>query len=401
MGIKWKATDSETVANVAVEEGRANSALVDFALAGLQRCWMPECGRWSHIYHLDRIDSPNESVPESEVFYSLNVLLGMSRVAKRPDAIKMSEIFETNALRLRDLKVPIYAFGMALWAGGELNFELPPRLRLVIERYVVEEERWVGYRAQDLGMLLAGVIAQLRQGRGEWVSLARRMYRHLLQRYDSHSRLFSDGATGYRRRFATFATQTYMVLACYIFGEHFGSSAAIAVGNECTRKLISLQGPNGEWPWFFDVRRGCVLDYYEVYSVHQYGMAPAFLEFAERYGVEGARAALIKGFNWVLGENQLDLPMIVPELSLTIRSQVRRGELGTKAWRVMRSLNRAYLASTRGAEIISPMAVTLRRECRSYELGWILWSFGQRSDLPELSENPAFSAPVRRQKRGA
>ena len=59
-------------------------------------------------------------------------------------------------------------------------------------------------------------------------------------------------------------------------------------------------------------------DFYEVYSVHQYGMAPALLECAERHDVSAARDALIKGFKWVLGDNQLDSPMLVPELHLTI-----------------------------------------------------------------------------------
>ena len=35
---------------------------------------------------------------------------------------------------------------------------------------------------------------------------------------------------------------------------------------------------------------GSVLDFYEIYSVHQYGMAPAFLERAECHGVTDARA---------------------------------------------------------------------------------------------------------------
>src|SRR6266404_7033668 len=38
-----------------------NSPLVDYALNGLQRCWMPEYGRWSHIYHLDGRSQPNVS----------------------------------------------------------------------------------------------------------------------------------------------------------------------------------------------------------------------------------------------------------------------------------------------------------------------------------------------------
>jgi hypothetical protein len=40
--------------------------------------------------------------------------------------------------------------------------------------------------------------------------------------------------------------------------------------------------------------------------------------------------------------------------------------------------------------LIDPGDVGLRLECRSYELGWILWSFGQRSDLPELTHHQIF-----------
>ena len=56
------------------------SPLVNYALNGLQRCWLPEHGRWSHIYHLDGRDQPNESLAHSDVFYTLNVLLGFSRL---------------------------------------------------------------------------------------------------------------------------------------------------------------------------------------------------------------------------------------------------------------------------------------------------------------------------------
>ena len=156
----------------------------------------------------------------------------------------------------------------------------------------------------------------------------------------------------------------------------------------CTRKLIARQGPNGEWPWFFDAASGLVVDFYEVYSVHQCGMAPAFLERAEQHGVSEARSAIIKGFNWILGQNQLAMPMLVPELHLTIRSQVRKGELYSKKWRVLRALGNSLLG--REAGLIDPADLEIRRECRSYELGWILWSFGQRSDLPELTHNEMF-----------
>jgi hypothetical protein len=33
----------------------------------------------------------------------------------------------------------------------------------------------------------------------------------------------------------------------------------------------------------------------------------------------------------------------------------------------------------------------LRRECRSYELGWLLWSFADRVDYPELTTRTEFA----------
>jgi hypothetical protein len=61
-----------------------------------------------------------------------------------------------------------------------------------------------------------------------------------------------------RQRFASFATQTYLSIACYNYGDFAEDSSAVMMATNCVRKLIALQ----------------------VYSVHQYGMAPALLECA-------------------------------------------------------------------------------------------------------------------------
>ncbi len=122
-------------------------------------------------------------------------------------------------------------------------------------------------------------------------------------------------------------------------------------------------------------------------------MAPAFLEFAERHGVTEARNALIKGFKWTLGENCLRRSMFISDLHLSIRSLVRKRELRTKVWRIGRAIFNSLLR--RESRLLSPAEVTLRLECRSYELGWILWSFGQRSDLPELSHHQIFIEPAK------
>lgn len=380
------------MAPAGLTEPTRNSHLVNYALRGLRHCWLPQHGRWSHIYHLDGRAAPNQSLPQSDVFYTLNVLLGMSRTAEIPDSIGLSEIFQRNVRQLVSLPVPKYAYGMALWAAAELELGIPEEVAREVKALLDNRSGWENFRAQDLGMLLTGIVAMARADRKEWYRFAGPLFAFLRQRYHSPSGLFFDTPSGMRRRFASFATQVYLSIACYQYGDVAGDPSAIAMASACVRKLMALQGPRGEWPWFFDAVSGRVLDFYEVYSVHQYGMAPALLEWAERYDVRGAREALIKGFNWVLGRNQLERSMLVPELGLSIHSQIRRSELTTKLPRMLRAAAKAYLG--RDSDLIDSSAVGLRLECRSYELGWILWSFGQRSDLPELADHQAFVPPV-------
>ncbi|MGN6284157.1 MAG: hypothetical protein ACTHM2_03295 [Afipia sp.] len=383
--------NAESLANV-VRLGEvqrpANSPLVNYALSGLQRCWMPEHGRWSHIYHLDGRAQPNQSIPHSDVFYTLNVLLGLSRLKVIPDSIDVPEIFARNVSQLTMLPVAKYAYGMALWSSAELHLDIPGFVVSRIEELLSDQGSWRHLRAQDLGMLLTGAVAQVRAGEKRWLAYAHMLFVALTERFHSKSGLFYNAATGLRRRFSSFASQTYLTLACYHYAELTGNLHALSMAKECTRRLIELQGPQGEWPWFYDAPQGRVIDFYEVYSVHQYGMAPAFLECAERHDVRGARDALVTGFKWVLGQNQLHKSMLVPGLQMSFRSQIREGELHTNKRRAFRAMANAI--ARRDQRLIDPARIGLRLECRSYELGWILWSFGRRSDLIELTHDNAF-----------
>ena len=373
-------------------QGATASPLIGYTLRGLRQCWLPELGRWSHIYHLDGRPEPNESLPPSDVFYTLNVLLGLSRLPAMPEDIDALKIFRRNVLHLTRLPVARYAFGMALWTAARLGGDLPPDVKQAIHRLLTDRACWEEFRAQDIGMLLTGVAAQVRAGNREWEHYAAPLFRFLRERYHAASGLFFDAPAGFRRRFASFATQTYLTIACYHHGEIASDDVAIAMANGCARKLIELQGPGGEWPWFFDALHGRVVDFYEVYSVHQYGMAPAWLELAQAHTVDGAQAAMVRGFNWMFGANEMKRAMFVPELCLSIRSQVRKGELKTRKRRVLRAIGNAY--AQRSAGLIGGAGLELRLECRSYELGWILWSFAQRGDVPELTHHPLFAAAL-------
>ena len=250
-----------------------NSPLVNYALKGLHRCWLPEHGRWSHIYHLDGRAQPNELLARSDVFYTLNVLLGLSRIQRGYHNIDLSETFERNVLQLLRLPVSKYAYGMALWTAAELKLEVPSEVARHIEILLSDERNWWSFSAQDLGMILTGIIAQARADQNKWYRFAEALFMFLVERYTSASGLFFHSPMGLRKRFTSFASQTYLTLACYCYGEFAKNSHAIDIANTCTRKLIDLQGSFGEWPWFFDAKDGRVVDFYEVFSVHQFGMA--------------------------------------------------------------------------------------------------------------------------------
>ena len=368
------------------------SPLVSYALRGLRRCWMPEYGRYSHRCRLDGVTPENESIPESDAFYTLNVLLGFSRLAPglRDREIDASATYYRCCGEASNPHFTPYACGMGLWAGATLGLSPPGALLDRAHRLVAADTELAKLTCQDIGMLLCGTAALAAADGHRWRPPADRLARALNERW-RHPRtgLFAHRAAGLRRRFSSFASQVYGTLALYRYGEAFAADWAIGLADASAAAIIERQGRRGEWGWFYDAAAGRVVDFYEIYSVHQHGMAPAFLHHAVRRAVPGARAALVKGFLWLFGDNEMGVSMLRPAEHLFYRSQLRRGE-DRRSWpRLRRSLESA--AAHRSDRPDRHAGLELRRECRSYELGWILWSFGANAEYPELTERREFA----------
>jgi hypothetical protein len=363
--------------------------LVRYGLAGLRRCWMPEHGRWSHKYHLDNRASPNESVPHSDLYYSLNVLLGFApvRQALAGEPYDVPVLFKAICGELPKHPMRNGAWGMALWAAAELDLDTPGLAAKHLRPLAEDPSPVLAWTAQDVGLSLSGATAQARRD-ASWRPLARTLSAVMLQHFRGPGALFRDSGRGPRRHFATFATQVYAALSLYQYGELADDAAAIAAANDCARKLIELQGPQGEWPWFYLPRSDRVLDPYEVYSVHQHGMAPAVMHHAVSHDVPGARAAIETGFQWIFGSNAMGISMLRPNLQLIYRSQRRKGTQGRREARLMR----AAIAAVKGGNGWPAMKVPLEmtQEMRSYEFGWLLWSFGGRTDYPMFTNHAQF-----------
>jgi hypothetical protein len=354
---------------------------------------MPDRGRYSHRFRFDLAEPLNESIPHSDAFYTLNVLLGLSQLPTVDgfEYLDVEDAYERCCADLSSPKARLYALGMALWSGARLGIEPPGPLIDRIREILASPRALHRASAQDIGMLVSGAAAMSTREGERWRPAAEALIDHLRKRYyEPASHLFYNESIGYRRRFSSFASQVYSMLALYQFGEAFDQDWPVALANQSAARVIARQGPRGEWGWFYFVPHGQTIDFYEIYSVHQHGMAPAFLHHAVEHGVSGAKDALVRGFLWLFRNNEMGVSMLHPKEPLFYRSQVRRGELDSNRRRVFRSIRNAVAG--RQDSVGNHHGLVLRQECRSYELGWILWSFGARSDYTELTGRAEFAA---------
>ena len=369
--------------------------LARYALHGLKNCYMADQGCWSHSFHPYKA-KPNVSIPHSDVFYTLNVLLGFSQL---PDQGKstmwdVEDIFTQACRRMTSLPVQTYAYGTALWAGAELGLSLPGETVDAIKKLLQNEADWMNWNAQDVGMLISGLCAVAAHAPSEWQNPAQCL-KNFTDRYFSHthSGLFYDAPNGFRRRFSSFATNVYQTLALFQFGERFGDERAIQRALLCVDALARVQGFHGEWPWFYMTPSGKVMEMYPIYSVHQDGMAPAYLHHAIRHGHPTAHDQLVRGFHWIHGNNEMKQSMLVPDYGVVLRAQMRK-EPYERHLRAFRSVTN-WIMDKEGVSI-GPEKLKLSAECRSYHLGWILWSFAGQSDFPELTEMDCFQIEKQR-----
>ncbi len=181
-----------------------------------------------------------------------------------------------------------------------------------------------------------------------------------------------------RRGLTSFGAVAYYLAAQSEAGHGLGDAEAAGAFDAGLAEVLALQGPRGEWPWFIDVRRRRVVDWYQLYSVHQDAMAMLFLLPALDRGAP-VEDAIRRSYRWLFGQNELGVPMVSAEPFFIDRS-IRRPRRFERARRFARGrLSRAR------AEFAPAARLEVNRECRSYHLGWILYAWAGRNDFPELT----------------
>ena len=270
-------------------------------------------------------------------------------------------------------------FALLLWAVAESGKDDCDRFARMLVRRWPDGQRMcnaveLGWVVQSLVRL--GEVAGLSAEASEVLKAARAK---LLALYNPASRLFARhnraGLTELlSRRVACLADQIYPMLALANYGRNFNDTESIDAAVAAADTICRLQGPEGQWWWHYDVQTANVAEEYPVFSVHQHGMAPMALFAVDVAAGTNHRPCIENGLVWLFEHNELHEQMIEPDKGIIWRD-IHRREVG-KMFRFVRGfLITAGLARVHRLAGKNLFGCVVNRECRPYELGWILYAW--------------------------
>jgi hypothetical protein len=178
----------------------------------------------------------------------------------------------------------------------------------------------------------------------------------------------------------SFADQVYPTIACTWYSQAFQSKEARQRAIDCGKGICRVQGPLGQWWWHYDSREGRVASMYPVFSVHQEAMGPmALFPLADASGMD-FRREIYGGLQWISDANETGKEMRDSERNLVWRCVHPDPEFSMKVDVLLSHLHIYRDASAR--------KMTVRRECRPYELGWLLFAFAGKTESLSIGSKP-------------
>jgi len=343
------------------------SELLELAIAGLESMYDSEQRLFCHRL----IQTPAGMVREGiSQRYTVMTVLGLLRARAAGLRIPFDIEATVDAL-LSDTKWVdnLGDLGLLLWLaviGGvdEQRFYARFDWLSALERYADARSR----STMELSWLLTGLSqARIADKYRNLPPLAQRTYRLLCANQGDYG-LFGHSAKWHslkgmvRGRIGSFADQVYPIIAMSLYSQAFGIKAACERALRCGEAICNLQGSMGQWWWHYDSRTGRVVEHYPAYSVHQHAMAPmALLALKDASGVDFA-SYIGNGLEWISGANELQ--------------QDLKDNSANVVWRCIRPTN-THLGRVRSlaGKTVTATPMQVLKECRPYELGWLLYAF--------------------------
>lgn len=354
-------------------------------LKGLERMYIASEHTFLASYTSTKGKVANQRSP-NQYQYSMNALMGLHKVQGDGGAsfLDVESDYHRLAAQIEAYSRFPERIAATIWTGRCLGLDVPSNAMSLFRGMLESVVDNPSLPALTLAWSIAACIGSgdeyLHRADG-MVQIAEKRYFH------PDSALVRHVPVGFRKDWASFTANCYMAYSLLLLARKAGNERAKRIGLRIARALVSLQGPLGQWAWFYHIPSGKVADYYPICSVHQHSMAPFFLLEGIDQGYPEFREPLLRGFRWVLGHNEVGQNMVDTTHRVIWRSLNRKGSFSR-----LRRFSRAVVSSNKelNSGIVSGEDLQINRECRCYELGWALYAFGGREDFDEILNDSRF-----------
>jgi len=323
----------------------------------------------------DRGAVVNDYLLQPSLRYTINTYLGLTEAQRHGGTIEwLGDVDDRVAdfLRLHEHEITTCAdhgLLLALLAATDPSHPAADRCFDRLDLAVSRQDVGSTLNMQDLGWMLWGASAWSGDARGE--ALADRLFGLIQSEFlDNASGLPRHCTARYRRNTVSFGSIVYFLRSMHEYGEAFDSDRAREVFSAGVEHMLSIQGGDGGWPWMIDVRSGQPFDLYPIFTVHQDSMAMLFLHPAEQYGIDGVSEAIERSLRWNFGDNELGISMVLTEPYPWVYRSIERDERLPRVRRYLRGLGPAP-----GGAPVQSERIRINPECRSYHLGWVLYTW--------------------------
>lgn len=358
--------------------------LIDFSIGLLKNMFDEKSYLFSYSTEIVNGKYYNDYSNHKKYRYTLNVLMGLQKLESYyeiPWNVNIlidkfaSAHFRSN-LSVGDMGILLHLLCLA-------NHEKTDYVYNLLAMNFQRKKRVMQLSIQEISWVSIGITTYANHtGKSESIEFANRIINYLCENYMNKKTFLPKHNYSIRGFFVSFGGVAYFLMSLYHYATSFNDSRIKDIFIKAVRKVISLQGINGEWPWFIDSTTSRIMDWYQVYSVHQDSMAMLFLLPALDMGIDESSSAITKSLNWLFGGNQLDTQMIIDNPFFIWRSIRRRKTIGERAMR----LNRSYMQKIVGTEgkFVKSSFLDVNQECRSYHIGWIIYAWADRSDFKQF-----------------
>jgi hypothetical protein len=317
--------------------------------------------------------------------YTVNVMAAIQRIQRsRATKWDLKDMLDEYVARHLQNDTNVGNRGLLLDVLTRENHPAAERVYRWLHPILDDRSRALALPIQETAWALIGVSTYARQtGSPQAMGLAQKIMAYIDRDLLNRNTLLPRHNNSLRGTFVSFGAIVYFLMALHHYARLFDDQARLALFRNAVTRVLELQGPNGEWPWFMDSATGRVMDWHQVYSVHQDAMAMLFLLPALDLGVSGTGDAIVRSYRWLFGHNALGCIMLQHNPFFIYRSIRVKGP-AEQPRRLLRAL--AHKALGRASRMQPPSALEVNTECRSYHIGWIIYAWADRTDFSEFTD---------------